>query len=205
MPTVAIDGKELEITSDYASHGNIVINLDPSVVSGKIIEVNKPGGMPAWGGVISNYVAPINRVKSKGGANLRVEKALHVYSDDGTLRKANLSDLHVGDKVRVTLTVVCGKDMEYVALTDERSACMQPDQWISEYGAFDGLYGYRETRESKISFFIEFLPKGTYVISYDCNIDREGEYSLGIASVQSLYSPIEAAHSKGDNVKVVKK
>ena len=69
----------------------------------------------------------------------------------------------------------------------------------------DGLGMYREVRDSKTSFFIDFLPKGVNVITYDCYVDREGEYAIGIASVQSQYSPLQTAHSGGAIISVMSK
>ena len=98
--------------------------------------------------------------------------------------------------------MTCDKDMNYVALVDERAACLEPDAQLSEYTVTDGLWAYREVRDTKTSFFIGFLPKGVNVISYDCHVDREGDYALGIASVQSQYSPAQVAHSAGQLISV---
>lgn len=115
---------------------------------------------------------------------------------------AKEGEIHVGDKVRVTLTLTCDKDMQYVALIDERGAFLEPVEQISDYSFRDGLAAYQETRDTRTSFFIEFLPKGVNVITYDCYADREGEYSVGIASVQSQYSPLQTAHSAGQLIRV---
>lgn len=115
---------------------------------------------------------------------------------------ASEGKLKTGDKVRVTLTVTCDKDMNYVALVDERAACLEPDGQISEYTSVDGIWAYREVRNNRTSFFINFLPKGVNVISYDCYVDRAGVYSTGIASVQSQYSPLQSAHSAGSVITV---
>ena len=63
---------------------------------------------------------------------------------------------------------------------------------------------YREVRNDATNLFIPFLPKGTHVISYDCFADREGTYSLGIATAQSQYAPMIVAHSAGALITVEK-
>ena len=80
-------------------------------------------------------------------------------------------------------------------MIDERAACLEPVDQISEYTFSDGLGMYREVRDSKTSFFIGFLPKGVSVISYECTVDRPGTYTAGVASAQSQYAPQQVAHS----------
>ncbi len=92
--------------------------------------------------------------------------------------------------------------MDYVAVTDSRSACLEPADQTSGYTSSDGLWFYREVRDESTNLFIGFLPKGTHVISYDCYVDRQGAYSLGIATVQSQYAPQMVAHSAGKLITV---
>ena len=117
---------------------------------------------------------------------------------------ATAGKVKTGDRIRVTLTIVCDRDMDYVAVTDGRSACLEPAEQLSGYTSSDGLWFYREVRNDATNLFIPFLPKGTHVISYDCFADREGTYSLGIATAQSQYAPMIVAHSAGALITVEK-
>lgn len=201
-PKVFIGGKPVELPASGLLTGMLTVDLDPKAASGKTIAIEKKSEGPAWGGVISQYVAPVKDVSAERCENLKIEKRIYVISDTEAGEKAEAKSLKVGDKVRVTLTVTCDKDMNYVALVDERAACLEPDAQLSEYTVTDGLWAYREVRDTKTSFFIGFLPKGVNVISYDCHVDREGDYALGIASVQSQYSPAQVAHSAGQLISV---
>lgn len=116
--------------------------------------------------------------------------------------KATDGDLKTGDRVRVTLTIACDSDLEYVAVTDPRAACLEPADQISSYTQSDGVWFYREVRDAATNLFIPFLSKGTHVISYDCFTDRAGEYSLGVANAQSQYAPTITAHSAGTLLRV---
>lgn len=197
---ISVGNKAVSLPEAELLTGIVTLNLDPSSVSGKELKINKSSGAPAWGGVVSQYIAPMNEVKAESCENLSVSKQLMIIKDGAGGSTATDSDkgvLKVGDKVRVTLTLTCGKDMNYVALIDERGACLEPVDQLSGYSAADGLAVYREVRDNKTSFFINFLPKGVNVITYDCYVDREGVYSVGIASAQSQYSPLQAAHSAG--------
>ncbi len=84
-----------------------------------------------------------------------------------------------------------------MAVTDPRAACLEPVDQLSGYAQSDGVWFYREVRDSSTNIFIPFLSKGTHVISYDCTADRAGDYSLGVADAQSQYAPEITAHSAG--------
>lgn len=202
-PVISIGGKEVALPRGEALTGLVTVSLDPKEASGKKLSVVKKSEGPSWGGVVSQYVAPMKDVKGASCDNLKVEKRLMAVTDTPageSVRKT--SEFKVGDKVRVTLTLTCDKDMDYVALVDERAACLEPDGQVSGYEMKDGLWMYREVRDNKTTFFISYLPKGVNVVTYDCHIDRGGAYAIGIASAQSQYSPLQAAHSSGAVIKV---
>ena len=87
-----------------------------------------------------------------------------------------------------------------MAVTDSRAACLEPAEQLSGYTASDGMWFYREVRNDATNLFIPFLAKGTHVVTYDCFADRDGEYSLGIATAQSQYAPVIVAHSAGAEI-----
>ncbi len=207
LPIIKLGGNQVEAPDVEMLTGTITVKLNPADASGKTLSVSRGASEgPAWGGVISQYVSPISEVKTEKSENLKLEKQLLIIKEeDGAVVAEKMKGpLKVGDKVRVTLTLTCSKDMDYVALIDERSACLEPVDQLSGYRMADGLGVYREIRDTKTSFFIGYLPKGVNVISYDCYVDRDGEYALGIASAQSQYSPLQTAHSAGAVIKVGK-
>ena len=204
LPQILLDGKPVDISGAEMLTGIITVQLTPEQASGNRLSIVRTGNGPAWGGVISQYVAPIGDVKAESCENLKIEKQLLLLTDsDGATKVEKVKgSLKPGDKVRVTLTLTCKKDMDYVAVIDERAACLEPADQLSGYSLNDGLGVYREVRDTKTSFFIGYLPKGVNVISYDCYVDRDGEYALGIASAQSQYSPLQSAHSAGSAITV---
>lgn len=204
-PEITIGGKRIDLPAGSALSGIITVSLPVSEVSGKAVSVTKGSAGPAWGGVVSQYVSPIKDVKGADCENLSIDKKIYIVEESESGVSVKESSVKVGDRVRVTMTVTCDKDMNYVALIDERSACLEPEIQTSGYANTDGLWSYREVRDTRTSFFIPFLPKGVNVISYDCYVDREGEYALGMASVQSQYSPLQVAHSTGRVIVVSQK
>ncbi len=203
LPEISVGGKPLELPSAGMPVGMVSVPLDPAVMSGVKLNISKNSDVPAWGGMISQYVLPIKDVKNEKCENLKIEKQIILISQDVDREKARKTTrFHVGDLVRVVLTVTCDKEMDYVALIDERGACLEPVDQLSGYALVDGVPVYRETRDSRTSLFISTLAKGVNVFSYDCRIDRKGDYSTGIATVQSQYSPLQTAHSSGMMLRV---
>ena len=198
--TILIGGKVVDVDRVSALTGSITVQVNAKDKGD--LTIKRSGCGPAWGGLISQYVAPIEKVKSASTSELSIEKALYAITNDADGTTAKAGDLRVGDKVRVTLTVVADRDLEYVAVMDARSACLEPAEQVSGYYASDGVWMYKEVRDNSTNLFIPFLPKGTHVISYECYVDRAGEYSLGIASAQSQYAPTIAAHTAGTLITV---
>lgn len=177
--------------------GEITAQLDPKAVSGKTLTVNVNGNRPAWGGVLAQYVLPSDQVKSAAVERLSIEKAIYALDDTPAGTIVDAKDLKPGQKIRVVLTVKNPEDLQFVSITDQRGACMEPLEQLSSYYLTDGVFTYREVRDAVTSLFVEYLPKGTHQFSYDCIVTQTGDFSVGIATAQSLYAPIIVAHSGG--------
>jgi uncharacterized protein YfaS (alpha-2-macroglobulin family) len=87
--------------------------------------------------------------------------------------------------------------MEYVAITDNRAACFEPVEQLPAPIITEGIYFYRENRDAATNMFVNRLPKGTYLLSYEVYVNNSGTFSSGIASIQSQYAPELSAHSAG--------
>ncbi len=182
--------------------GMITLNLS-SKNSRETLRIVKKSEGPSWGGLLSQFTAPIQEIKRVSTPEIAVSKELLVVetNNNGAVIQKN-NTLRIGDKVRITMTVENSRDLNYVILKDERAACFIPTMQISDYLCIDGVWTYKEIRDSSSTLFFTYLPKGKHVFSYDCYVTREGEYSSGTATVQSQYSPMITAHSAGAVVKV---
>jgi len=61
---------------------------------------------------------------------------------------------------------------------------------------------YESTRDAATNFFIDRMPKGTYVFEYDVRANNAGNFSNGITSLQNMYAPELSAHSEGIRVEI---
>lgn len=178
-----------------------ISSLSPS---GATLSVNKPGDAPSWGAVYCQFTDVMADVKAASCDAVSIDKKLLLVNStpDGVAVADISAPLATGNKVRVLLTIKVDRDMDYVAIVDDRPACFEPVEQLPTPIFTEGIYFYRENRDSATKIFIDHLPKGTYQIGYDMWVNNAGEYASGIATVQSQYAPQFTAHSAGSIIKV---
>lgn len=204
---ITVNGNPVNVAPYERLTGDVTIPLDARKDGGRKVSIRRDASGPAWGGVLTSSLQPMDDVRAEAGEGLSVGKAVYrlEQGQQGVAAQTTSSgisdlDVKVGDRVRVTLTLNCDRDMDYVALTDQLPACMQLANQLSGYESNDGLWAYRESQAAQVSLFFTFLPKGTHVVTYDCYVTRAGTYSIGIATAQSQYAPVLSAHSGGGTV-----
>lgn len=202
-PEITVDGRRVEPNEIERLTGACKVNIEASSAGNGEVSIRRFSPTQAWGGIISQFIAPMEDVKSQSISELSIRKDyLKITEKSGNVKAVEPKDVKVGDKIRVTLTVDCGRDMDYVIINDERGACLEPVEQLSGYTCIDRVWCYREMRNNATNIFIPFLPKGRFVMSYDCYVSEEGTFAAGIATIQCLYSPVLTAHSAGSIMKV---
>ena len=198
-PTITVGGKPVELTDVDRYLGYARKEIALADASNAKVEISRADGTsPAWGAIYSQYAAPITQIGEQKVDDLSITKQILIYDAEGKLTKAR--NLKVGDKVRIELTVKCGKNMEYITLNDQRGACFEPVDKVSTYDFQHGCCMYREIKDFATNIFIPYLSKGTYVLNYDCYVTNSGSFGIGIATIQCQYAPQFVAHSAGNSV-----
>lgn len=172
------------------------------------ITVTNPNNHIAWGGVYWQYWEDIDKVKSTVENNpLKVTRSLliAVDGDRGTQTKTAPSRyLKVGDKLIVRLTIETDRAMEFVHLKDLRASGFEPMDVLSGYRWNGGLGYYQSTKDLATHFFIDYLPRGKFVIEYTVTVAQAGSYSEGLATLQCMYAPEFGSHSEGSRITATK-
>jgi len=173
------------------------------------ITVSNPNAHIAWGSAYWQYWEDIDKVKSSVDNNpLKVTRALLVTrnTDRGEVTEdAVYRSLNVGDKLIVRLIIETDRAMEFVHLKDLRASGFEPMEVLSGYRWGGGLGYYQSTKDLATHFFIDYLPRGKYVIEYPVTVAQAGAYSEGLATVQCMYAPEFGSHSQGKRVFAGKK
>lgn len=200
-PQIKVGNIKIDTNDATPYFGYIRRSIDMKRSDGNI-SIRRDKGCPAWGAVYCQYNAPADSVKSHANADIRIEKQFYVYNSANTLRPDATTEFAVGDRIQVRLTIRSERDLDFVALTDNRGACFEPADQLSVYEWQDGTGSYRETRDSATNIFFSHISKGTYVITYDVYANNAGTYTSGIASLQCQYAPALTSHSAGATLTV---
>ncbi|MBR2051666.1 MAG: hypothetical protein IJ961_04250, partial [Bacteroidales bacterium] len=158
----------------------------------------------AWGGLFRQYFVSIDEVR-KHESPLNVDRELFVERNDENgsyLVPIKETELKVGDKVVVNLTIEASQDMEFVFLKDLRAACLEPTEQMSRYSYSDGMLYYQSNSDTYMGFYFDRLPKGKHRVSYSMYVTKEGDFSNGYALIQCLYAPEFSGYSEGIRLKV---
>lgn len=170
------------------------------------LKIEKQTSGPAWGGLYWQYLENLDKVEHSQDGNFSIQKQLFKVElgDRGEVLTTitEESPLKAGDKVRVRVEIRTDRDMEYVHLKDMRAACFEPTNVLSGYRHQDGLWYYECTKDASTNFFIDYLPKGTYVFEYTLVATMTGTYSNGLTTIQCMYAPEFTSHSEGIRVTV---
>ncbi|MBI4661607.1 MAG: hypothetical protein HY735_22520 [Verrucomicrobia bacterium] len=168
------------------------------------ITVKKSDEGIAWGGVYWQYLEDLSKVKPHRATPLKLTKTLYTKTATrkGPVLEPVKGALRVGDELVVRIELRVDRDMEYVHLKDQRGSGTEPVNVLSRYHYQDGLGYYESTRDTASHFFIDYLPKGTYVFEYSTRVVHKGAYQSGVAEIQCMYAPEFNSHSQSYNLVV---
>ena len=107
-----------------------------------------------------------------------------------------------GDRVHVRYTITADRDYEYVCLRAPRPAAAEPVRQLSGYHYQNGLGYYQALHDASTEYFMDSLPRGTYVIEEDWLLSRDGTYVLPPARLTCLYAPEYQSQTAGEKFKV---
>ncbi|MCX7826652.1 MAG: alpha-2-macroglobulin family protein, partial [Verrucomicrobiae bacterium] len=162
------------------------------------VTVKKVDDGVAWGSVHWQYLEDMTKITPYEGTPLKLKKSLYtkVATKKGPVLEPVKGAVAVGDELVVRIELRVDRDMEYVHLKDQRGSGTEPVNVLSQYKFQDGLAYYESTRDTASHFFIDYLPKGTYVFEYSTRVQLRGQYQTGIASIQCMYAPEFNSHSE---------
>ncbi|MCC7246104.1 MAG: hypothetical protein IT269_10515 [Saprospiraceae bacterium] len=205
---VSLSGKVLKIKEYEAGTGYFKQNWSGKDITKSMssIEVKNPNSNIAWGGAYFQYFEDLDQIKNFQETPLKIVKQLYLEenSPTGPILKpvAEGASLKRGDKLKVRIEIRVDRAMEYVHLKDMRAAGLEPINVLSQYKWQDGLGYYESTKDLATHFFIDYLPKGTFVFEYPVVVSHRGNMSNGITTMQCMYAPEFSSHSKGVRIKV---
>ena len=170
-----------------------------SISKPKELHIEQRGGEGslAWGSVFAQYQLPAAEVEHhREGMTIRRE--VQTLSDSplkGENNKMLNGQCRTGDRVHVRYTITADRDYEYVCLRAPRPATAEPAQQLSGYRWQNGIGFYQAMHDASTEYFMDRLPRGTYVIEEDWLISRDGTFLLPPSRLTCLYAPEFQSHT----------
>ncbi len=198
--TISLNNKEVKPEKVEAGTGyyqKIYYGGDVKPEMGNI-QVKKEDKGVAWGAVHWQYIEDMSKVTPFEN-NLKLKKTLFVKTNTEkgpVITPVENGKLRVGDLVVVRIELRTDRNLEFVHLKDQRGSGMEPVNVISRYKWQDGFGYYEATKDSASHFYIDYLPKGTFVFEYEVRVQLAGEYQTGIAEIMCMYAPEFNSHSE---------
>ncbi|MCH5169281.1 MAG: hypothetical protein J1F27_06525 [Prevotellaceae bacterium] len=148
----------------------------------------KDGGrLFSWGAVYARYQMPAAEAEShREGMTIRRE-----------LPSSSGESLTAGSRIHVRYVITADRDYEYVCLRAPRPAAAEPAQQLSGYHWQNGLGYYQAMHDAGTDYFMDSLPRGTYVIEEDWLMSRDGSYLLPPSRLTCLYAPEFQSQTSG--------
>ena len=148
----------------------------------------KQGRNLSWGAVYAQYQLPATEVESlREGLTIRRE-----------VNKTPAGTYAVGDRVNIRYTITADRDYEYICLRAPRPASAEPDRQISAYRWQGGLGYYQAMHDASTEYYMDRLPRGTYVVEEDWLLTRSGNFLLPPARLTCLYAPEYQSNTAGE-------
>ncbi len=197
-----LDNVKIEAGTGYFKTSWSGSDIKPDM--GKVTVTKTDEGI-AWGALYWQYFENLDKI-TPHETPLKLKKQLFIErdTDRGKVIEpiSDKAQLQVGDKIIVRMELRTDRAMEYIHLKDMRASGFEPINVISRYKWQDGLGYYESTKDASTNFFIEYLPKGTFVFEYPLRVTHKGDFSNGITTIQCMYAPEFTSHSEGIRVTV---
>jgi uncharacterized protein YfaS (alpha-2-macroglobulin family) len=163
---------------------------------GEIVVKKSEKGI-AWGGAHWQYMEDISKVTPHTQNPLTLKKTVFLQKNEksGPVIQPVSGPLTPGDLLKIRIELRVDRDMEYVHMKDSRGSGLEPTNVLSQYKYQDGLFYYESTRDTATHFYIDYLPKGTYVFEYPLQVVNRGRYQNGLAEIECMYAPEFNSHS----------
>jgi len=150
------------------------------------LTIDKTATGMSWGAVFTLAMQKVSDVEMVDDNQLKVTR--EILDDNGK----SATDMKIGDKVTVRITITAGRDYDFVEVVDNRAACLEPVNQISGYH-----WGYYSAPgDNKTSYYFNLLSKGKHTIETEYVVDRAGSYQSGLITATCSYAPEFSARDK---------
>lgn len=180
----------------------IYIMEDVKSLNARNLEISIDSGF-AWGGIYYSYLSKKEDIQSTSSDFIDIKNTYFERSlkdDQELLMPLSEQDLKMGQTLvnRIVLTVE--QSMDFVHLEIPRPPVMEPSQQISGYFYDDGIGYYQSIDDESAHYYIDHLPKGTFVFENDVLVNFNGSVSSGAIKAENLFDPSFKSNTEGKRI-----
>lgn len=197
----AISANGTEIASKTV--GNKMAITDTLTVDKLSLDITKHAQSPAYGAVVTQFTQPTVHIEAFSDGDIEISKRLIAVRNGVPENVGQNQALRVGDVVRVQLVLKVHRPLSLVTVEDNRPAALVAVRQNSGYVNADGETAYREARTAVTKYYFDNLPRGTYLLEYECTAQFPGQFISGIAQATCAIAPSLTAHSSGTMLTVL--
>ncbi len=201
---IELDGEKVMCTVESPTFSRLVASSETI----KNVVITKSNTLPSWGSWHRTALLPTDQMKADSTKALAINRTIETADAHGNWQPYNSGQtLHVGDKIRVSLTFYNDDALSFVKITDHRAATLEPNDKLSGYRGwwFWRLVDaelptpphYMIISDDKCEFFVDHLLEGWHSISYILTVTHAGDFAAGYAEAQCMYEPEIMAHTEG--------
>ena len=188
--------------------GNVLADVPEEVLKDGVqqLEVKKLTPSISWGAAYATFLEDVGNLKRYATNELKIQRKLYVQKAGGSAWEDfdQNTPLKVGDKVRIRHIITADRDMDFVRVTAQHPACLEPLRHLSGYQYLGGRGGYLSIHDSSFDIFFDWFTRGTATVDMDYSIVREGSYQVGVSTVECAYAKQFGGHTEGLKVNVKK-
>lgn len=195
-----LEGRE----TNLALQGNVLADVPADAVKGgvKQLEVLKYTPGISWGAAYATFLEDVSQTKGYATDELKIRRKFYVQRAGSTEwidYKKGLT-LHVGDKLRIRHAITADRDMDFVRVTAQHPACLEPLRQLSGYQWLGGRGGYLSIHDASFDLYFDWFTRGTSTVDMDYSVVRAGTYEVGVSTVECAYAKQFGGHTEGMKV-----
>ena len=216
-PVLIVDGTELK-DMDYGTinterdelegreanlilQGNVLADVPEDVLKSGVqqLEVKKQTPGISWGAAYATFLEDVGNLKLYATDELKIQRKFYVKtvgSSEWTDFDTNLP-LKIGDKLKIRHIITADRDMDFVRVSAQHPACLEPLRHLSGYQWMGGRGCYLSIHDARFDMFFDWFTRGTTTVDMEYVVVRDGTYQVGISTVECVYAKQFGGHTEG--------
>jgi hypothetical protein len=163
------------------------------------ITIQKENDTPSWASLHLAWFQPAAEVTDGGFMQVKNQLYRRTLQDnhEAWLPVTDETVLTTGDRIMMRIEIEAPQELDFVHVQSPRAANLEPIDKTSGYQWKQGLGYYQSITDAGMAIFIDHLPKGKSIITWQAVVAIKGKATNGPTTVSCFYAPEFAGHGNG--------